>query len=270
MSMCVEDTPVMHYPQWGLYVKREDLCCPVGPHFSKTRGVYAHLLKRPEKIIGVLDTAHSQGGWAVAQACAILGKQCILYYPIRKSERGLPLKPQQEAALKLGAHLTDLQAGRSAVLYHQAKKDVLSRGGYMYPNALKLPETVEETKREFMRTRLPMVNRILVSASSGTIAAGVLAGIREKRWNGQLIIHMGYSRSEEAVSKYIEKMTGAPVDDLVVSFVNEGYAYADTAREGDQAPFPCNEYYDLKAFRFWTRYGRGMFEGEEILLWNIG
>src|SRR5262249_34387357 len=152
-------TPVEHHPELGLWVKREDLCCPGGPNFSKTRGVYAHVAKRPEGVIGVLDTHHSQGGWAVARACAALNKHCVLFYPVRKADRNLLytgmkptqdpvwgewgdiLRPQQVAAFNLGAGLVPLAAGRSAVLYHRAKSALSEeRGSYMMPNALKLPE----------------------------------------------------------------------------------------------------------------------------------
>ena len=91
MGMCVINTPLNYFPEFGLWVKREDLCCPGGPNFSKTRGVFAHVCKRTETVIGVLDTAHSQGGWAVARDCSLLDKQCLLFYPIRKSEQALGL-----------------------------------------------------------------------------------------------------------------------------------------------------------------------------------
>ena len=172
--MIVINTPLEHHPDWGLWVKREDLSCPGGPNFSKTRGVFAHIKARPESVIGVLDTAHSQGGWAVAKACRLLNKGCILFYPVRKREHNQPLKPQQLAAKELGADLVRMKAGRSAVLYHGAKK-CLKPTAYMMPNALKLPESVEETALEFARTKLPPdLQTIVVPASSGTIAAGVL------------------------------------------------------------------------------------------------
>lgn len=287
--MCVNNTPVEHYPELGLYVKREDLCCPSGPHFSKTRGVYAHVAERPEEIIGVLDTAHSQGGWAVAAACKLLNKHCVVYYPVRKADQdttigwdpigkglwGDVLKPQQIAAQELGASLLPLQAGRSAVLYHQAKKDLWDEtelgSSYMMPNALKLPEMVSETVAEFRRTKLPDVSTILVSASSATIAAGVILGAELSDWEGTIIVHMGYSRPDAAVRNYIRKMTGIGelIQKVSVRIVDEGYAYADVAKPGPAPSFPCNEFYDLKAFRWWLKTGRYTYH-KRALFWNIG
>lgn len=272
--MCAERTPLEHYPDLGLWVKREDLSCPGGPNFSKTRGVYAHVASRPERMIGVLDTSHSQGGWAVAKACNLLGKQCRLYYPVRKAERADPqLKVQQLRARELGATLVPIQAGRSAVLYHQARKMLAAEGGaatYMMPNALKLPEMITETVAELGRTRLPESGTtVLVSASSGTIAAGVLLGLLENQWSGRFIVHQGYSRPAAAIEKYMWKMIGGgSASQHPIQLVDEGYSYADAARPGPLPPFPCNEYYDLKAFRWWVAKGRDLYGS--AMLWNIG
>lgn len=291
--MCVEGTPLEHYPELGLWVKREDLCCPPGPHFSKTRGVYAHIAKRPEKVIGVLDTYHSQGGWAVAQACRLLGKNCVEFYPVRKATPGW-FGEVQERCRDLGAATHALPAGRSAVLYHQAKKmlaayappadatqfnpDTAPVGtypNYMMPNALKLPEMITETVAEVARTfpgqTAVLPGTVIVSASSGTIAAGVLKGLALADWRGTFIVHQGYDRSQEAISGYMAKMmawTSPFIQPIKVRFVNEGYAYGDQAKPGPLPPFPCNEFYDLKAFRWWVREGRERYR--EALLWNIG
>jgi hypothetical protein len=286
--MCVPNTPVGdHISDWGLFVKHEEKCCPVGPHFSKTRGVFAHIQKRPESVIGVLDTAHSQGGWAVAQACKLLNKHCVLYYPVRRADKATGLdwdptgrgtwgdalrEPQLEAE-RLGASLVPLEAGRSAILYHRAKKDLANEVGpdsYFMPNALKLQETITETVAEFQRTDLPNVGTIVVSASSATIAAGVILGAHIEKWDGTVVVHMGYSRPARAVLAYIFGMIGLlpPFLRLKIVIVDEGYGYADEARSGLTPPFPCNKFYDLKALRWWMSVGRARYK--KALLWNIG
>ena len=260
-----------HFDQFGLMVKREDLSCPPpGPPFSKTRGVFAHIKNRPEEVIGVLDTYHSQAGHAVAQACSLLGKTCINFYPDFKHEPG-PRAPQHHA-LSLGAQLQPLKAGMSAVLYNQAKAKLrLIHDSYMMPNALKLPEMVEETAAEVHRTldvRLPLFNstNVLIAISSGTIAAGVVRGFRERGLFPRFILHMGYDRSEDQVLEYIRERSG--VRDAAITLVNEGYAYKQKAKPGPDPLWPCNPYYDLKAFRWWMAKGRA--EHGEALMWNIG
>jgi len=257
-GMLREGTPIEDYrKEFGIWVKREDLSCPYpGPPFSKTRGVYERVKSRPEKLIGVLDTYHSQAGHAVARACQILGKDCVNYYPEYKNEPGW--RNPQDRAKELGAELVGLKAGRSCILFHQARKQTEEREGYMMPNALKLEESVTETAKE-----VPDLNydQIIIPASSGTMAAGVIKGFgRDVKY----IVHLGYSRSEDAVRKYIQEKSG--VTGTEIQIVDEGYSYKDKAKEGKTPPWPCNVYYDLKAFRWWLANRNT----KSTLFWNIG
>lgn len=256
-----------------IWVKREDLCCPLpGPQFSKIRGVYKHIESRSEKVIGVLDTFHSKAGWAVAYVCKALGRRCVNFYPVYKTDKGL--RPQQEKSLSFGAELIGISAGRSAILYHRAKK-MLPSGGYMMPNALKLVESVEETAAEVGRTfrgpsdtvgRTPcFVDHMVVPASSGTIAAGVIKGLAKQNWEGTVWIHLGYDRPRKAVRDYLLKTSGG-FGAATVEIVNEGYAYKDSVKA--ECPFPCNPYYDLKTWK-WLDKEISKMDGE-VMLWNIG
>ena len=278
--MLINNTPVEVYPVAGrdIYVKREDLCCPFpGPAFSKIRGVAAHIQNRPEEVIGVLDTYHSKAGWAVAYVCQQLGKKAVNYWPRYKDDEGkgdLPRFQQQHAHDPLGARMVAIKAGRSAILYHAAGKHMRENfpGSYLMPNALKLPESITENAAEAIRTapELPSGGTLLISISSGTVAAGVMKGLREvgllDRYH--VVLHMGYSRSHDAVAEYIAKAAGfAPG----VLLVDEGYGYADAAPKDAAAPFPCNPYYDLKAWAWLTRPGTldGLPPGP-VVFWNIG
>jgi hypothetical protein len=265
-GMLRQNTPLEDYrAEYGLWVKREDRAClPPGPPFSKTRGVYEWVRKQTHTLVGVLDTYHSQGGWAVARACQILGKRCLLFYPEFKHEPG-PREPQRRA-VALGAVLHPLPAGRSSVLYHAARKETERTGGVMIPNALKLEESVAETAREVPRRTY---DQVIVPASGGTLAAGVIRGFME---NGtptlpRFVVHLGYSRSHGEVLSYLRSASG--YQDVEVDLIDEGYEYKDKARPGPTPPWPCNEYYDLKTFRWWMREGAGRYGGE-TLFWNIG
>lgn len=283
--MLRHNTPIEdHLRTWGLLVKREDLSCPPpGPPFSKTRGVYAHIAKRPEKVIGVLDTYHSQGGHAVAAACNLLGKKCVNYYPEYKYEPGH--RAPQQCSRELGANLFGLPAGRSAVLYHRAKAHLATyyENHYMMPNALKLIEMVDETAKEVLTTLEDyrkvddlLKRPILISVSSGTIAAGVIKGYAEycsknKNEFPSFLLHMGYSRSRFALLKYIQQKHGVEGIPLAkINLIDEYYSYKDTSKHISK-PIPdwsCNPYYDLKAFHWWITDGRGVYR--EAFMWNIG
>ena len=265
------NTRVQDYQDdYGILVKREDRSCkPPGPPFSKARGVYERVKSRPEKIIGVLDTFHSQAGHAVAMACNILGKDCLNFYPKYKADEGQPLREPQIASKSLGARLKPLPAGRSCILFHAARKETERRGGYMMPNALKLEESVTETAKEAARG-LEHVGRVIIPASSGTIAAGVIKGFCDNYDHvPEFIVHLGYSRSHDAVLRYLEEKSG---HDVPVEIIDEGFNYKDKAKPGETPPWPCNAYYDLKAFRWWLA-NRSDYEEEgegATLFWNIG
>ncbi len=273
----LSSTPVEEHE--GFLVKREDLCTigTAGPPFSKMRGVIEHVANRPESVIGVLDTYHSQGGHAVSFACSLLGKQCVNYWPRRKADAFKALSPQQVASQSLGAGLIELPAGRSAVLYHRAKTD-LNRyaDSYMMPNALKLPEMITATMAEVAETiELATVSHVVVSISSGTIAAGVLAGLDKMGWKGTLTLHMGYTRPERAVMAYMSKITRAavgydplPSPRIRLNFIDEGYAYGDPVHPC--TPFPSNVYYDAKAWRWLMNVSDHRLIPDDTLFWNIG
>lgn len=280
-KLLVDGTPLEdHTEQFKCWVKREDLSArKPGPAFSKTRGVYAHLANLPPdvRVVGVLDTYHSQAGHAVAHAAQALGIHVINYYPEYKREPGH--RAPQDRAAELGASLVGLPAGRSAVLFHQAKKDLKERipvGSYMMPNALKLPEMVEETAREVQT--LPEAFQptdVIIPISSGTIAAGVIRGFLDRRCSvtGEPItlpmfhLHMGYSRSMDAVRKYVDEKVGESA--AFVALVDQGYGYKDKARPGVTPPWPCSPYYDLKALRYHVDSGMGD-NPHTTLFWNIG
>jgi hypothetical protein len=233
--------------------------------------------ERPEKTIGVLDTYHSKAGWAVAYVGRELGKRVVNFWPKYKADKPGELRVQQLIAARLGATLYALPAGRSAILYHKANRIMRERfpGGYLMPNALKLEESVTETAEQvdhtawfFRSAGIESPPVWVVSISSGTIAAGVLSGLLRNDLRPEVYLHMGYSRSHEEVRRYLRQMTCGEYPENRVHLVDEGYAYKDRV-EGVIAPFPCNPYYDLKAWD-WMRRNRSMFDGREILFWNIG
>jgi hypothetical protein len=268
-----------------ILVKREDLCSPgPGPSFSKVRGVMAHIQNRPERVIGVLDTFHSKAGQAVAYICKHLGKKCINFWPYFKADNWVPGEPipreQQRRSKELGAELQGLQAGRSAILFHQARRLLAEnyKDSYMMPNALKVPEAVGENAAEVIRSGryLPESGTMVISISSGTVAAGVIRGLHgiDRLQNYCVVLHMGYSRHPEAVLSYVTTMANVGSLRSVVQLVDEGYSYKDEApKDGamfDPCPFPCNSHYDLKAWRWLQQRSNLDKLTGPIVFWNIG
>lgn len=271
MELLRDNTPIESHSVNGVevFVKREDLSCPSpGPSFSKIRGVVAHLQKRPEKNIGVLDTYHSKAGWGVSYICAALGRRAVVFYPEYKGENGL--RDNQKRAFDLGATLVPLKAGRSAILYHQARKLLHANfeNAYLMPNALKLSESVDATAAEVWKAPKGLYRGTwVVSVSSGTLASGVLKGLIWKGAEVEFICHMGYSRSRESLFEYLKKNVGGVIPKTIrLRLVDEGWAYKD--KVAFSAPFPCNEYYDLKAWAWLHKTANDLVR--PIVFWNIG
>jgi hypothetical protein len=256
-------TPVheAHCGRRRVLVKREDLCCPFpGPCFAKIRGVMARMTK-------VIREAEKLFSFS-----AMTGHHSVTYYPKFKAD-GVQLRDAQRMAEIWGSELVPLAAGRSAILYHRARSRAREKNGieYLFPNALKLEETVDETADEVERTpEVAKVANVVVPASSGTIAAGVLMGLERLGWEGTVWVHLGYSRSILAVEKYIIGMACREFDrsPITLKIVDEGYGYRDSSRA--RVAFPCSPYYG-KA-RNWLEGcddARGAFDGG-CLFWNIG
>jgi hypothetical protein len=149
----------------------------------------------------------------------------------------------------------------------------------MMPNALKLSEMVAETAEEVERTvggwseNIPLPRLVIIPSSSATIAAGVMAGFRTALGerivhdNMHFVVHMGYHRTVTAIQKGVKAKLGYLPSFIII---DEGYNYKDRAKPGETPPWPCNAYYDLKAFRWWLQEGRGMLGHHPTLFWNVG
>ena len=288
--MIINNTPVEWHDCDGpkILVKREDLCSPFpGPQFSKIRGLVPHLRNRSEEVVGILDTFHSKAGWAVAYVCKELGKRAVVYYPRYKGDwklqtsdgnyEGGPedLRIQQQHARSLGAELVPLQATAGYILAPRSKKDLLARypGAHMLPVGLKMDESVEENAKEAVRTirNLPEIQTLVVSVSSGTVAAGVVKGLASQgALPPTVVFHLGYSRpvnGARGLRANLEKKSG--VDMSAVAFIDENYSYRDPARNyNPNMAFPMNPYYDFKAWKYLETFGRSL--PQPILFWSIG
>jgi len=279
--MIIHNTPWESYSVNGIdvHVKREDLSCPdPGPGFSKVRGVTLHLQKMIYNAvlradvpvtIGVMDTRHSKAGWGVAQICNELGLRCVDFYPVLKGE-GDSLRENQQHAKGLGAILYPMKAGMSAVLYHQAKKILRENweNSYMLPNGLKVPESVDSTSEEVAKytpKSLLKEGSWVVSISSGTIGSAVWQALQDCQSNADMYFHLGYSRSLHQIRQDVYDLTG--YDAKAIHMIDQGYEYKDKV-DTSWIPFPCNEYYDAKAF-LWLCQNVHRLK-TPIVFWNIG
>lgn len=297
MSLLHSATPwekhLCRWPNGSFYahVRREDLCAavPGSPDFSKLRGIEEHLRRTRPGRIGVLDSIHSKAGWGVSWVASHLGIPVELYYPVTVKEGGIaagPVRPFQKKAQELGANLHPMPAGMSAVLWHQARADFMRTfptsdwaPAEFLPNGLQFAEAVEATCQQVLTDEGGQAAGLyrpgtmwVVSASSGNIASGVLKGLALMGFQGTLVVHMGYSRSAESLRTRIHERAGVWQGAVNVVLVDEGWDYAQDAP--GWAPFPCNPYYDLKAWN-WLASDKSLplrreCPADRVAFWNIG
>ena len=271
-DLILKNTPVEKYAIKGkeIYVKREDLCCSEGsPHFSKLRGVDLFLKNKlrndfiSPSCVGVVDTIHSKAGWGVAWICYHMNIPCIVFYPKLKAEKNGYVRPYQRIAYeKYGAYIYPLKATKSAVLYYQARKIFRENypEGLFLPNGLQLEESIEATAKEVYNIPKECFGEEwvwVVSVSSGTIAKGIMKTLSEECFAGTLVLHLGYSRKVDFQNRYPHYYKFKVID--------EKYQYKDKVEYN--CPFPCNPYYDLKAWKWLIE--KSDYE-KNILFWNIG
>lgn len=278
-SLMVSGTPFETYEVDGIpvYVKREDLCSPdpsVCPPYSKMRGLELFLNKQDRNTpIGVQDAGfHSRSGWGTAYFCRELGMECYVGYPVFKREGTIEnhtIRPYQLKAKELGANLIPVKAGRATVAYYQARNIMseLTQGrGLMLPAGLKLKESSIGTAKEVM-DHTPdelKAGTWIVSISSGTVASGVLRGLRDYHDNISFVAHLGSHKNRDKTHAYMVEMAGYEPDDFLI--VDEGYDYSDEVT--DPCPFPASKFYENKAWQ-WMKQRIHWFE-QPIVFWNIG
>lgn len=272
-------TPVERHLIEGkeVFVKREDMATPPpGPCFSKTRGLYAHMLKLREsgvKEVGYLETAISMAGWGVAWVGKILGIQVTIFDPAYSSKHVARKVHQfhRKQWLKLGAVVVQVTPLMTRINFNVIQKHLFPKdpSREFLPLGLPLEETIEETARQAeITSSLPRMNTVVVSVGSGTVCAGILRGI------GNHPIHivgvMCRDGNKNRKMKEILKRSKVLLGDLWgpdFTLINPGYAYTD--KETTLSPgFPCNPYYDLKALKYLVDHYDEL--EPPILFWNIG
>lgn len=277
--MIVNNTPIETYKVNGksIDVKREDLCSlPPGPPFSKMRGIYSYLKRlKSEGIetVGYAESAISMAGWGLAYLCHILNMTLVIFDPQYK-ETPPTLAFHRENWNKFHPTIVPIKAGRTSVNYYIGRKWLNEH----YPNAVMLPigmhceETIQETAKEVLKLKKKYSN-IIVPVGSGTICAGVVRGFREKFEHGPYNIIGIMSRSGDVRRKrneIIEKSGVINASLLIMKIkleiVDPGYQYTDSIYM--EYPFPCNPFYDGKAWE-WLNINLGNLR-EPILFWNIG
>lgn len=267
-----------------VFVKREDLTCDFpGPPFSKVRGLYpvlSHLKDAGVSHVGYMETAISMAGWGICWICDHLGLTPVIFYPRYKGgyKYNQPFQMLAWSYFKsiiLPVEKPNLQS----INYYVAKRRFheLFPEGHFLPLGLPFPETVQAVSDEvqFHTPKHCLTGSIVVCAGSGAMAAGIVKGVSELGLTPTLHAILVHKKDQIGMRDTIMGMSNKVFASLVKGsdctlkglFVHDlGYDYTD--REMIRTGFPCNEYYDRKAYKFIHDNIHKL--KKPILFWNIG
>jgi 1-aminocyclopropane-1-carboxylate deaminase/D-cysteine desulfhydrase-like pyridoxal-dependent ACC family enzyme len=279
------------YDKIPYFVKREDLACPPpGPPFAKIRGLLPYLEKLKAqgiKTVGYMDTAISMAGWGISYFAQQLGIKAVIFYPLYKygyqynQVDYIPHWKQFDAEIIPLKRPTQRQ-----INIHRAKKQfyTLYPNGVWLPNGLNLPETIIAVEQEAYKTiKKIKPASIVCCVGSGIMFAGILKGLNRAKFKAKQLNGVTVHRGIDIPAKRTEILNFAGLYDFSyrgffslqpkvseitnsLEIISTEYMYQEPAQI--DCPFPCNPYYDLKAYEWMIQNIQSL--PQPILFWNIG
>ena len=266
------------YNKYLFFVKREDnACLAPGPPFAKVRGLFPqlqHLKAKGVQVVGYMETTISMAGWGVSYFAKKLGMQAVIYKPTyidgkNRHNQEIQVKKWEEN----DAIIRNIQATRLQINWFQARKELLEEfpNAYMLEQGLPFKQTVLEVSKQVTK-EMKKFKTIVMCIGSGTMAAGVLKGLQQQNIVCDLYGIFVAPKNEKKMKQKIYGMAGIFNSGFFnvyggnLILVDTGCAYTD--KEITKCPFPCNPYYDRKAWK-WFMANKNDLE-QPVLFWNIG
>ena len=268
-----EDTPLEVYNLHGreVHVKRDDL---MGddihlPPWGKIGAVYRLVEKYVDtsKPLTHLSVDGSWTAWVLAAICEDLGIEFYASYPDSKKISHEYLHHVKQ--LYPSVHLNPIKPNMMQIMYNALKRDAKEKGWQMLPYAFD-----HEFYRQYLIDRVSPISNfdnLVVSSGSGVTLTGLVRGfyanemesffvpdIKKKVWTTCV-------SSENSIRKMLAK-SGIPPH-FPIDVRKSEHDFNDRI-EGYEAPFPCNQFWDIKQWK-WLDENIEKLEGS-ILFWNLG
>jgi 1-aminocyclopropane-1-carboxylate deaminase/D-cysteine desulfhydrase-like pyridoxal-dependent ACC family enzyme len=261
-----EITPVETYNVKGkpVYVKRDDLMGDGDhPPWGKLTALRNTVKKlNPTKPLIHLSVYGSWSGWALSEVTKHLGYEFIMAYPdttrfpkhiLEKSENVLPIKPNM-----------------MNVMYNKVGQIARENNYIRLPYAFDHDTYIETQRKRFKDVRdNHNIDHLVVASGSGVTCLGMMlefqpwSSLFEPRNNRTF--HTVCVSSEGTIKKKFLKHQIQPSEQIEI--VKSEFEF-DDMMEWYETPFPCNEFWDKKAW-YWLEQNIEKFEGD-ILFWNLG
>lgn len=276
-----------------VYVKREDLyqaplplynvqddpllpfIYPVPP-FAKMRGLVPYLEDLKDagyQTIGYMDTAISMAGWGISWYARHLQLHPVIFYPQYKDGNRHYMAEHITECVRNGAEVLMLEnPTQLSINWYRARK-VLEDGwlkAHLLPQGLPFVETIMDVADEVASVpKAALTGSIVINVGSGTMAAGVITGliklgIQDLNVYGVMTSMGNPKKVKQKILRKVRAMRFGWRNYLTI--IDAGYAYEDRAEVN--VPFPCNAYYDKKAWKWLMENIKGI--PHPVLFWNIG
>jgi hypothetical protein len=262
-----QTTPIELYVVKGhdIYIKREDLYGNYpAPCLGKLRGLKIVLERINEsgvKLVGCWDTRISKLGQGVAVLSSrIPGMGSIISYPTKKGEQ---IPEAIKIAQSHGAEIYTVRGNHVSICYSQVKKYVEDKNGVMLPFGLECADSVKAIACEAGNIPQECIENgtLILSCGSGVTLAGILSGLR---YEPSKVIGISSGRSIEKIKGCIGRYIKVIPD--FVEIIKPIYPYYEQLTY--ECPFPCDPYYDLKAWKYLIDNIETI--QKPIIFWNIG
>jgi len=282
-SIKSHNTPVEAYKinRSEVFVKREDLAClSPGPPFSKVRGLLPTLIDLKNEgytTFGYMENSISMATWGVSYFCKQLGLKCIVFAPqyvggLQDNQDKMVEKWEQ-----FGADVRWMKACRQTIGYYMARKILKAeyQNSYMLPLGLPFDITVNEVAKQVKLLSKELLNgSIIVSVGSGIMTSGICKGVSSEGGTAEIFGILAAPKSEGRMFSKIRKYSGVPINfrndlfsaNVDLTLIDTGIGYKEIP--DIEAPFPCNDNYDLKAWKWLV--DNKEYLAKPILFWNIG
>lgn len=266
-----ENTPLEEYKIKGrsVWVKRDDLMGDgvTLPPWGKMAAIYELVKKYVDKNrpLTHLSVDGSWSGWTLAAVCEDLGIEFYYSHPNSQkiSKELLGMVREKYPNVKFNP----LRPNMMSIMYNALKKQAREQGWQMLPYAFDhsfymdyLAERIQPYKH---------YKNLVVSSGSGVTLSGLVKGyFRDELDNFWMKtdkkVWTTCVSSESSIKKTLKKNG---LHNLPIEVRKSEYDF-DNRLDGYSAPFPCNQFWDIKQWK-WLEENIDQLEGD-ILFWNIG
>jgi cysteine synthase len=210
-----------------------------------------------------LSVDGSWSGWALAAMCQHYGIQFRYAFPDSKRMSRVILDHVASRYPQTVFH--PLKPHMSSILYNRLRSQAKAEGWQMLPRAFDHPiywNALGERVRRCLE-EIGGADHLVISSGSGVSVGSVCKALGKGFSNVKV-----HTATVSTISTVERKITAiCLIPPVAVDVEKSPYSFDDRL-EGREAPFPCNQFWDMKQW-VWLEENLHSLEGK-VLFWNLG